>query len=172
MVDSSGNPVSGVSIQITHVPSGTKASTSTNNTGSFYSRGLRLGGPFDVRATKDGQSSLRSGIYTSLGGEYNLNIQLGGTDIEEIIVTGQAVNFDTLGVGPGSTFTSEDLATLPSIDRDIKDIARLDPFVTVDNEGRLSFAGGMPRLIGFVIDGVSANDSYGLSSNALSLIHI
>ena len=24
----------------------------------------------------------------------------------------------------------------------------------------------MPRLIGFVIDGVSANDSYGLSSNA------
>ena len=164
--DNSGNPVSGVSIQITHVPSGTKASTSTNNTGSFYSRGLRLGGPFDVRATKDGQSSLRTGVYTSLGGEYNLNIQLGGADIEEIIVTGKAVNFDTLGVGPGSTFTSEDLATLPSIDRDIKDIARLDPFVTVDNEGRLSFAGGMPRLIGFIIDGVSANDSYGLSSNA------
>ena len=63
-------------------------------------------------------------VYTSRGGEYNLNIQLGGTDIEEIIVTGQAVNFDTLGVGPRSTFTSEDLATLPSIDRDMAKILR------------------------------------------------
>ena len=50
--DTSGDPVSGASIQITHIPSGSKSSTTTGNTGAFYSRGLRLGGPFEVRATK------------------------------------------------------------------------------------------------------------------------
>ncbi len=164
--DTSGDPVSGASIQITHIPSGSKSSTTTGNTGAFYSRGLRLGGPFEVRATKSGLSTIKSGIYTSLGGDYSINIQLSGADVEEIIVTGKAADLGKFGVGPGSTFDSTDIATFASIDRDIKDIAKLDPFVTVDNGGRLSFGGGMPRLIGFVIDGVSANDSYGLSSNS------
>jgi hypothetical protein len=92
--------------------------------------------------------------------------QEGTLEIEEIVVTAKLADLENLGVGPGSVFDAEDISTLPSIDRDIKDIAKLDPFVTVDNSGRLSFAGGMPRLIGFIIDGVSANDSYGLSSNS------
>ena len=82
VIDESGSPVSGASIQITHIPSGSKSSTTTGNTGSFYSRGLRLGGPFDVRATKDGESSLQQGVYTSLGGENTLSIRLGGADVE------------------------------------------------------------------------------------------
>ena len=51
VVDDSGNPVSGASVQIVHVPSGSKSSTSSGNTGAFYSRGLRLGGPFKVVVT-------------------------------------------------------------------------------------------------------------------------
>ena len=166
VTDESGNPVSGASVQITHIPSGSKSSTSSGNSGAFYSRGLRLGGPFKVTVTKSGQSSVRSNIFTRLGGESSVSFSLGSRSVEEIVVTAKASDFSGLGVGPGSTFDSEDISTLPSIDRDIKDIAKLDPFVTVDNNDQLSFAGGMPRLIGFIIDGVSANDSYGLSSNA------
>ena len=166
VTDESGNPVSGASVQITHIPSGSKSSTSSGNSGAFYSRGLRLGGPFKVTVTKSGQSSVRSNIFTRLGSESNVSFSLGSSSVEEIVVTAKASDFSGLGVGPGSTFDSEDISTLPSIDRDIKDIAKLDPFVTVDNNDQLSFAGGMPRLIGFIIDGVSANDSYGLSSNA------
>ena len=166
VTDESGNPVSGASVQITHIPSGSKSSTSSGNSGAFYSRGLRLGGPFKVTVTKSGQSSVRNNIFTRLGSESNVSFSLGSSGVEEIIVTAKASDFSGLGVGPGSTFDAEDISTLPSIDRDIKDIAKLDPFVTVDNNDQLSFAGGMPRLIGFIIDGVSANDSYGLSSNA------
>ena len=166
VTDETGNPVSGASVQIIHIPSGSKSSTSSGNSGAFYSRGLRLGGPFKVTVTKSGQSSVRSNIFTRLGSESNVSFSLGSTSVEEIVVTAKASDFSGLGVGPGSTFDSEDISTLPSIDRDIKDIAKLDPFVTVDNNDQLSFAGGMPRLIGFIIDGVSANDSYGLSSNA------
>ena len=166
VTDESGNPVSGASVQITHIPSGSKSSTSSGNSGAFYSRGLRLGGPFKVTVTKSGQSSVRNNIFTRLGSESNVSFSLGSSGVEEIVVTAKASDFSGLGVGPGSTFDAEDISTLPSIDRDIKDIAKLDPFVTVDNNDQLSFAGGMPRLIGFIIDGVSANDSYGLSSNA------
>ena len=166
VTDELGNPVSGASVQITHIPSGSKSSTSSGNSGAFYSRGLRLGGPFKVTVTKSGQSSVRSNIFTRLGSESSVSFSLGSSSVEEIIVTAKASDFSGLGVGPGSTFDSEDISTLPSIDRDIKDIAKLDPFVTVDNNDQLSFGGGMPRLIGFIIDGVSANDSYGLSSNA------
>ena len=166
VTDETGNPVSGASVQIIHIPSGSKSSTSSGNSGAFYSRGLRLGGPFKVTVTKSGQSSVRSNIFTRLGSESNVSFSLGSSSVEEIVVTAKASDFSGLGVGPGSTFDSEDISTLPSIDRDIKDIAKLDPFVTVDNNDQLSFGGGMPRLIGFIIDGVSANDSYGLSSNA------
>ena len=166
VTDESGNPVSGASVQITHIPSGSKSSTSSGNSGAFYSRGLRLGGPFKVTVTKSGQSSVRNNIFTRLGSESSLSFSLGSNSVEEIVVTAKASDFSGLGVGPGSTFNAEDISTLPSIDRDIKDIAKLDPFVTVDNNDQLSFGGGMPRLIGFIIDGVSANDSYGLSSNA------
>ncbi|MDC0474523.1 carboxypeptidase regulatory-like domain-containing protein [Hyphomicrobiales bacterium] len=166
VTDESGNPVSGASVQITHIPSGSKSSTSSGNSGAFYSRGLRLGGPFKVTVTKSGQSSVRNNIFTRLGSESSLSFSLGSNSVEEIVVTAKASDFSGLGVGPGSTFNAEDISTLPSIDRDIKDIAKLDPFVTVDNNDELSFAGGMPRLVGFIIDGVSANDSYGLGNNA------
>ena len=166
VIDESGNPVSGASVQIIHTPSGSKSSTSTGNSGAFYSRGLRLGGPFKITVTKSGLSNTKTNIFTKLGSEAGVSFTLSSNNIEEIVVTAKSANLDSLGVGPGSVFDAEDISTLPSIDRDIKDIAKLDPFVTVDNSGRLSFAGGMPRLIGFIIDGVSANDSYGLSSNS------
>ena len=165
VVDESGSPISGASVQIVHIPSGSKSSTSSGNTGAFYSRGLRLGGPFKVMVTKSGDSSTQSNIFTTLGSESNIYFKLGSGDIEEIIVTAKSVDFKSLGVGPGSTFTAEDISKFASIDRDIRDIAKLDPFVTVSSDGDLSFAGGMPRLVGFIIDGISAGDSYGLGDN-------
>ena len=122
--------------------------------------------PFKITVTKSDLSNTKTNIFTELGSEAGVSFTLSSSNIEEIVVTAKSTNLDSLGVGPGSVFNAEDISTLPSIDRDIKDIAKLDPFVTVDNGGRLSFAGGMPRLIGFIIDGVSANDSYGLSSNS------
>ena len=36
VIDEAGNPVSGASVQIIHIPSGSKSSTSTGNSGAFY----------------------------------------------------------------------------------------------------------------------------------------
>ena len=82
VVDDSGNPVSGASVQIVHVPSGSKSSTSSGNTGAFYSRGLRLGGPFKVVVTKSGDSSSQVNIYTTLGSESNVYFKLGGGEVD------------------------------------------------------------------------------------------
>ena len=102
IVDESGNPVSGASVQITHIPSGSKSSTSSGNSGAFFSRGLRLGGPFKVTATKSGQSSVRNNIFTRLGSESNVSFSFGSSGVEEIVVTAKAEDFSGLGVGPGS----------------------------------------------------------------------
>ena len=63
VVDGAGNPVIGASVQILHSPSGSKSSTSTGNSGAFYSRGLRLGGPFKITVTKSGQISTKSNNF-------------------------------------------------------------------------------------------------------------
>ena len=112
VTDETGNPVSGASVQIIHIPSGSKSSTSSGNSGAFYSRGLRLGGPFKVTVTKSGQSSVRSNIFTRLGSESNVSFSLGSSSVEEIVVTAKASDFSGLGVGPGSTFDSEDISTI------------------------------------------------------------
>ena len=76
VTDESGNIVSGASVQIVHIPSGSKSSTSTGNSGAFYSRGLRLGGPFKITVTKDGLSSTKTNIFTKLGSEAGVSFSL------------------------------------------------------------------------------------------------
>ena len=76
VIDESGNPVSGASVQIIHTPSGSKSSTSTGNSGAFYSRGLRLGGPFKITVTKSGLSNTKTNIFTKLGSEAGVSFTL------------------------------------------------------------------------------------------------
>ena len=51
--------------------------------------------------------------------------------------------------------------------RDIKDIARLDPFATIDasNQDALSFAGTNTRFNQLTVNGVRQNDDFGLNNN-------
>ena len=67
VVDEAGNPITGASVQILHSPSGSKSSTSTGNSGAFYSRGLRLGGPFKITVTSTFTISPSDRIFLSEG---------------------------------------------------------------------------------------------------------
>ena len=50
-VTANGAPVSGATVVITNVPSGTRAETTTDASGDFVQTGLRVGGPFTVDVT-------------------------------------------------------------------------------------------------------------------------
>ncbi|MGH6998939.1 MAG: TonB-dependent receptor, partial [Phenylobacterium sp.] len=89
----------------------------------------------------------------------------GSAAVEELVVTG-AVAAPSQG-GPSSNFSAAAIESLPSISRDIKDVARLDPFATIDvsNQDALSFAGANTRFNQLTVNGVRQNDDFGLNGN-------
>src|SRR5579875_3947108 len=66
VLDAAGQPVAGATVQIVHEPSGTTKTTTTDASGRYSAQGLRVGGPFDVKATKDGSQIDQNNVYLQL----------------------------------------------------------------------------------------------------------
>ncbi|MDP8908721.1 MAG: TonB-dependent receptor, partial [Chloroflexota bacterium] len=69
-------------------------------------------------------------------------------------------------IGPGQAFGTEALDSFPSITRDIRDIIRIDPRVSLDRSNevdRISCLGGNDRANTFTVDGVIQADVFGLN---------
>lgn len=163
-----GNPAAGTKITIVHIPSGSTKETETNDAGYFTAKGLRVGGPYSVVVDSDvfADQSFNN-INLQVGADYPVNVTLEPqSNIEQIVVTGRAISTMSGGTGPAATFTLEDLENTPAINRDLRDIVRIDPRVTIDDSrGSINCGGGNPRFNSLTLDGVRMNDNFGLSSN-------
>jgi hypothetical protein len=172
-VTSGGQPVAGAEIVITHVPSGTVARATSNADGSFNASGLRVGGPFTVAVSAPGYTSTQiTDINTVIGQPYGLPIELTAEGGEEIVVTASRVRgAGTVSQGPATVLTAEQIRNVASTNRDIRDLARRDPFARLDDTpggGRaVSFAGQNPRFNRFSVDGVPITDNFGLNPDGL-----
>lgn len=168
VTDQNGAAVANATVTVTHVPTG---STSVSDTGpdGFYSvRGLRPGGPYRVSAAASGFTSGGVSVgAVGVGEPANVDVVLysEGGQVEELVVTGTRPA-ESQG-GPSTNFTEANIQSLPSISRDLKDVARLDPFATIDptNQDALSFAGTNTRFNQLTVDGVRQNDDFGLNNN-------
>ncbi len=167
VVDAEGKPLAGAAVTIVHVPSGTTSNVTTNASGQFSATGLRVGGPYRVAAQAEGmQESSVEDLYTQLAQRSSVTLvaqpiaQLAGVQ-----VTGASERDVTIGAG--SRFSSQDVRTLPSISRDIKDIVRIDPKAWIDptNQDALEIAGVNNRYNSITIDGVRQSDDFGLNNN-------
>lgn len=163
-------PVAGARVVATHVPSGTVTETTTDANGGFTLNGLRAGGPFTIEVTGTDGSTQISDIYTVVGQPYVLPIDLAAAPAgEDIVVT--AASIRGAGVtsdGPQTVLTSRDIAKVASVNRDVRDLARRDPFANLDpsNSRAVSFAGSNPRFNRFTINGVQVGDNFGLNSDS------
>ncbi len=81
--------------------------------------------------------------------------------IEVVAVAGPSLQ------GPSTSFNRGDVEALPSISRDLKDTARINPFATIDasNQDALSFVGVNSRFNQLTVDGIRQNDDFGLNNN-------
>lgn len=163
-----GSPASGVSVAITDNRTGSSRTAVTGDNGRFTAGGLRVGGPYSV-AVDSGSYGNRtiSDIYLDLGDTYTFNVTLGADVREEVVVTASALESTEVALGPASTFNLADLENAPAINRDIKDLIRIDPRVYID-EGfvdAVQCAGANPRFNSLTVDGVRLNDNFGLNSN-------
>ncbi|HET6972083.1 MAG TPA: carboxypeptidase regulatory-like domain-containing protein, partial [Phenylobacterium sp.] len=173
VVTAGGAPISGASVTILHTPSGTRATTSTQSTGTFDLRGLRPGGPYTITIRAPGQpQKVLNGVQLQVTQTANLDIDL--AEVEELVVTG-TLNRNA-EQGPKTVLDRAEIATVVSVARDPRDLARRDILVSQDlsgarvgaNAGGISIAGSNPRFNRITVDGVSAQDQFGLAQGGLT----
>ena len=172
--DDSGAAIGGATVVLTDTRTGSARTITTGTDGRFTTTGLTTGGPYTIAVNADSfEGQTIQDVYTSLQGNTELTFALasGGG---EIVVTGSRVRVTQLEVGPGTSFSTEVLASAPSFNRDVRDILRLDPRVSLDRDDggsgqdRISCLGGNDRGNAFTVDGISQGDIYGLNDTGFS----
>ena len=162
-----GNPAD-VEVKITHVPSGTVSTATVNEEGRFGATGLRVGGPYTIQLTGPGFKPFKvEEVYVQLGQPYFLGVpmEMAGGDVQEVVITG--TRLAELAAGIGTQFSEEDIRNAPSISRDLRDVIRNDPKVSLDptNVNAISIAGTNNRFNSLTVDGVRQSDDFGLNNN-------
>lgn len=169
--DEAGAPLAGAVITITDQRTGVTRTTTAGSEGGFRIGSLAPGGPYTVTARADGfEGQTVEQVYTSISGNTAFNFALsataaGGMD-DVIIVTGTRAQVTQLAVGPGTAFDTVTLEAFPSITRDVRDIIRLDPRVSLERSNdvdRISCLGGNDRANTFTVDGIIQSDVFGLN---------
>ncbi|GMM93421.1 TonB-dependent receptor domain-containing protein [Qipengyuania sp. MTN3-11] len=174
VLDDTGTPIEGATVVITDTRTGAARDVTTGAGGTFSAGNLTTGGPYTVSAEASGfEGQTVSDVNTSLQGPTSLTFNLAsGSGV--IVVTAARVQATQLAVGPGSSFSAEVLETAPTFNRDIRDVIRLDPRVSLDRDDggsgqdRISCLGGNDRGNAFTVDGISQGDVYGLNDTGFS----
>lgn len=177
IVDASGQPVAGATVQIVHEPSGTTKTVTTDADGRYTAQGLRVGGPFDITVSKTGMGQAeKNNVYLQLGQVSSINVQMSTSgvqakDLSAVTVTTSALSqiFSADNKGLSMNVSQRELETTPQGNRSIDDIARLDPRINVTDQGdgSISMAGLPNRFNNISVDGISQGDPYGLNANGL-----
>ncbi len=174
VTDAAGAPIAGATVTVTDTRTGATRTLTTGAGGNFTATNLTTGGPYTVEASAPGfEGQSIADITTSLQGNTSLSFSLtqgGGT----IVVTASRVRLAQLAVGPGQSFAGEVLTAAPSFNRDVRDIIRVDPRVSLDRDDggsgqdRISCLGGNDRGNAFTVDGITQGDVFGLNDTGFS----
>ena len=171
VTDADGNPLPGATVTVTDTRTSSSRTQTTDSTGGFQFGSLVTGGPYTVTVTASGfEGQQVEQQYINLSGNTAYTFELtadtsAGAD-SFIIVTAARANVQQLAVGPGIAFGQSTLEGFPSITRDIRDIIRIDPRVSLDRANevdRISCLGGNDRSNTFTVDGVVQADVFGLN---------
>lgn len=169
ITDAQGQPATNAEVTITHSTSGTVSRATTDAAGRYAARGLRVGGPYTITITKDGQTEKRENVYLQIGDANTVSASLVPSEsLDTIVVTGNAnALFSAEKMGTGTNLNNAQIQALPSIGRNIQDYIRLDPRIAQVSkaDGAISAGGQNTRFNAIRIDGVSTNDPFGLEGN-------
>jgi len=178
VTSAAGAPVAGAEVTITHTESGTTSRATTDASGRYAARGLRVGGPYTITINKPGEGTkTEEGVYLNLNQVNTINAALTGDvaaatnldAVQVVAVAGGSDVFSAYKMGTGSNVNRETIDSLPSANRNIQDYIRLDPRISQVSkaDGAISVGGQNTRYNAIRIDGISASDPFGLESNNL-----
>lgn len=159
--NSSGESITGSTIQLTHTATGTTYKTASGKDGRFNFVNLMPGGPYTIEVTNVGY-----GNYS----EANVNLPLGeNTRMDVVLSTSATVLTDVVVTAAGTTrkktgastsIGKQQIAALPTLSRSLQDYTRLTPQANGN-----SFGGVSNRYNNITIDGAVNNDVFGLSGS-------
>ena len=167
-----GAPVPGATVVIVHTPSGTRTTQVTDSGGKFNATGLRLGGPFAVTVTANGYDAADTALDNlTAGAPQRIEVALTPAG-QTIVVTGARARRSaiTIASGPATTLDRTQIQGVATINRDIRDLARRDPLVSLDstNSRAISIAGQNNRFNRITVDGILFGDPFGLNNGGLA----
>jgi hypothetical protein len=159
-------PIAGAEVVAIHEPSGTVYETVTRGDGRFSIPNMRVGGPYTVTVAYAGQSGAafepqtQGNVIVNLGVATDLPIVVRPISVQEevtVIAKSDPV-FSSARTGAATTVTREELASLPTVSQQLRDITRLTP----QAGGNMTFGGQDNRLNNITVDGSYFNNSFGL----------
>ncbi|KLI62857.1 TonB-dependent receptor [Aurantiacibacter marinus] len=170
VTDSEGNPLPGAVVTVTDTRTDNTRTQTADVDGSFRFGSLVSGGPYTVTVTAPGfEGQSVEDQYISISGNTSYTFALtsaAAASENVIVVSGARVNVQQLAVGPSLSFDQQTLESFPSITRDVRDIIRIDPRVSLDRDNevdRISCLGGNDRGNTFTVDGTIQADVFGLN---------
>jgi hypothetical protein len=177
VADAQNRPIAGATVTVVHEPSGTKAETVTRANGQYALSGLRPGGPYTVTVSSPAGTDTRRDVFLELSEAAAVNFTPASAEVvkmEAFTVAGERNTvFASEKISTGSTFDNRDVEQLPSVRRNVQEVAQLDSRVTVMNlsqDGEMSAQGQNYRFNSFLVDNVQTGDPYGLNSNGFTTL--
>lgn len=170
--DENGQPLAGATVTVTHVPSGTRSTQTTDTSGSFSAPNLRIGGPFDVEVAAPGFEAAKATVPSIQAGvpqRVAVVLVSEGAVIE--VTAARAVSSISLTTGPATVLKADDIAGVATVNRDVRQLANRDPFVSLDptnGTGAISIAGQNNRFNRITVDGIAFGDPFGLEAGGLA----
>lgn len=166
VTDQNGESLIGVTVTATHTPTGTFYGTVSDNDGYYRMDNMKVGGPYKVTISYVGQDDVvYDNVYLRLGEPYKNNVAMGeaAVALDEIVVTAKAGSVGK-NSGTSTQIGTEDIESMPTLNRNISDFTRLTPQASNLTSGT-SFGGVNNRYNAIYVDGAVNNDVFGLASS-------
>src|ERR1700674_4311627 len=165
--DPTGAVISGVSVTLTNVDTGSFQSAKTNAEGA-YKFALLPPGNYLVSVKAVGFQSLNKRVSVTLGGTTAANVQLSVSSSQETVeVTSEVASVETEDANLNTNFDSRQVSLLPNPGNDLSAVALTAPGVVMNTAGGATFGGGNYEFYGlpatsnsFTYDGANDNDPY------------
>ena len=170
VTDAQGGVLPGATVLATHTTTGTTYDGVTDGAGRFSILNVRVGG-YNVTVTMGGfKPETHENVEVRLGEQKAVDFQLQLETVAETVeVVGQTSIIDSSRAGTADNVSTAVIENLPTISRNLVDIARTSPYFnpTGLNEDPLavSVAGRNNRYNNVQIDGAVNNDVFGLAAS-------